>query len=106
MSIRMTGFDKIHKKLNDLQKEANSINGTQVSFAELFTPDFMNQFTNVDSMEKFIDGFKKDLSTEEIKEALETQEWNEYVIDNSGFNSWDEMKQAAGNLYVKNKLGL
>lgn len=33
MSIRMTGFDKIHKKLNDLQKEANSINGTQVSFA-------------------------------------------------------------------------
>lgn len=66
----------------------------------------MNQFTNVDSMEKFIDGFKKDLSTEEIKEALETQEWNEYVINNSRFNSWGEMKQAAGNLYVKNKIGL
>lgn len=106
MSIKMSGFDTLHKKLNHLQREANNTNATQVSFTELFTQSFMKKFTNVESIQKFIEGFKKDLSTEEVKEVLETQGWNEYIINNSKFDSWDEMKQTASKLYVKNKLGL
>ena len=44
--------------------------------------------------------------TKEIFKAISDKEFNEYVTNNSSFESWIEMLQTALNDYIKRKSGL
>ena len=107
MSVKITGFDKLEKELNRIQRNAEALSGTkEVSFAELFTPGFMSQNTAVSSFDAFLEAGGYRVNSKEDFAAIPEDEFDKYVKANSKFNSWQEMFHSASQAYLAKKLGL
>ncbi|WP_044893676.1 hypothetical protein [Bacillus alveayuensis] len=101
----MRGFDNLNKFFKNLEKEVQDASG-EVSFSELFNPNFMTTFTNFDNIDEFFKKSPFDIKTQEDFENLDESQLDHYVKENTRFSSWQEMKSKAGEIYIKNKLGL
>jgi hypothetical protein len=101
----MSGFDGVNKFLKDLQKKADSLNG-EVEFTQLFNPNFMTTFTNFSSSDEFLKKSPFEVHNQEDFENIDEDKLDQYVRANTRFSSWEEMKNKAGELYAKLKLGL
>ncbi|MCU9614099.1 hypothetical protein OEV98_11060 [Caldibacillus lycopersici] len=104
MGVKISGLDEFDKFLNDLQKKANEASG-EVSFPELFNDDFMRTYTKLNDIEEFFNKSPFKIETQEDFENLDEIELNKYVKEVTSFLSWEEMKEEAGTLYMKKKLG-
>ena len=93
------GLDEARRKLKRLGEIK------QVSFGELFNPEFMAANTDFQSIGEMFErsGFKHD-SREDI-EAIPDEEWNSFVAANTRFSSWGEMQKVAHSLFIKKTLG-
>ncbi len=84
--------------IEELKREAEQVTG-RVSLQDLFTVDFMREHTKHGTLDDMVTASKllnEDCSTEDLAAALESQEWNQFVAENSDFSSWQEMITAAG----------
>lgn len=105
MSCKITGLDKLQKRLKDLQQSAEALEGEhQVPFSELYNADFMHQHTKASSFEEFLiqGGYG---TTKEEFEAIPDAEFDEYVRKTTDFESWLDMQKAAGAAYFSKQLG-
>lgn len=105
MSCKISGLDKLQKKLQDIQHRAEALEGEhEVSFAKLFDDEFMRQHTKASSFEEFLiqGGYG---TTKEDFEAIPDTEFDDYVRSNTDFDSWLDMKKSAGAAYVSKQLG-
>lgn len=103
MSLKIKGLDAMQKKLNDLANRAKSLDGTQqIPVNELLTPAFISKYSNFSSAQEFFDASK----IESLEGLEENSEWNQFVKENSSFESWQEMLNQAGVEWVQEKLGL
>lgn len=92
------------KFVKELEKKVEQARG-DVSFPELFDPNFMTTYTNYSSIDEFFKMSPFDIKNQEDFEELDEIEFNKFVSGNTRFNSWEEMKAKAGELYMKKKLG-
>lgn len=107
MSFKITGLDKLQKKLNNLQRNAEALDGEhQVPFSELFNSSFMQRYTNFASIEALIDagGFK--VETPEDFKAIPDDDWEKHIAKTTNFSNWQEMMNEAASEWAKNQLGL
>ena len=107
MKIEMKGLDKAMRKLDDLQKRAERLNGEQrVPVSQLLTPDFMRQNTTFESFDAMLtaSGFK--VETSEDFAAIPDDEWDAFIVKVTRFTSWQDMLEVAGKEWAVKELGL
>ena len=110
--IKIDGIKEVADTLNHLQKNVEELEEKkEISIGELLNEEFMNKYTKWNNFNDFIINSKlvpegTTVLTKEIFEAIPDKEFNEYVTNNSSFESWIEMLQTALKDYIKRKSGL
>jgi len=86
----ITGLKEVQEKIAKL----TSI-GDRVSFPDLYPPQFISEHSSFGTIEELLDksGFKVE-SMEDFK-AIPDDEWGEFIIQNTNFDSWEDMQQTA-----------
>lgn len=99
MAVKITGVDALKRKMEALS------NIKQVSFAELFPPEFMESHTDFSSISDMADasGFKIE-SAEDFK-AIPDDEWDAFISARTQFESWADMQQTAFQQFLQRKMG-
>ena len=106
MPTKTDGFDQAITLLSNLQHRLTELEGNHnIQFSELFDSSFMVLHTTVSSFDDFLikGGYGID---EDSFKAIPDNEFDEYVRNNSDFDSWTEMMEAATKIYVYARLGL
>ncbi|MGC4668256.1 hypothetical protein [Enterococcus hirae] len=89
MKFELNGLDDLQKNLNQLSKNAKELDGEHsVPFDELFNEKFMIENTNFSDIE-----------------SIDDNELDNFVSSNTDFESWEDMKSAAGSEWVTKRLG-
>jgi len=94
----MDGFKK-------LAKNAKGMDGTsQVQLTDLMTSEFISGCSSYDDLDSLFSqsGFK--IESKEDFEAIPDNEWEEFIINNTSFDSWEEMQETALKSFVKKQL--
>lgn len=105
--FKIEGLDELQKKLEDLAKNAEALDGRHnVPVSELLTDGFVSQYTSFSSVDEMFtaSGFK--IETQEDFAAVPDTEWDNYIRSISRFDGWQSMLGAAGQEWAKRKLGL
>lgn len=104
MGFEFKGMDKLTKQLKQVEKQAKEAVDGEVKLDQLFTEKFMSENTKVNNMQEFIDA--SPLSEESIEdvEQFNTPEMDEFVKNQTKFDSWSDILQAASNNHVADML--
>jgi hypothetical protein len=104
--FKINGLDEAMKKLNDLQKKAESINKQSVPISEVLTPSFLLRHTPFGSAEEMYEASGFRIETPEDFEAVPDDEWDAFIRSISSFADWQSMLNEAGKEWATKKLGL
>lgn len=105
MKFEFSGFDEVEKALKEVQKEIDEVAGGKfVKFKELLTDEFMSKHTSHNSMEQFFDRSPFEVKTQEDFNRIEENELNAFTKETTNYDSFHEMLQHAGTLYMKKEL--
>lgn len=103
--LKITGLDKLQKKIDDISKNASDLEGTrEVPFDELFTDKFMSVNTNFNNFDSFFE--KVGIHNENEFKDFPEDKLDEFVNENSKFSSWKQMLVQASKEDTVRKLGL
>jgi hypothetical protein len=92
--------------MRQVKAAADRISG-RVSLPDLMNPDFMRRHTKYSSLDEMVADCelgRENLSRGEPRAILESQEWDQFVRDNSAFASWPQMMEAAISAHVDRAL--
>ena len=106
MEFRIEGLDGVLKKLSDLQKRAEELDGThEIPPAELLNPEFLSSCSRFISFDDLLEasGFKVK-SMEDFK-AIPYDKWDEFIRENTSYESLKEMLQSASTEWARKKFG-
>ncbi|UKA27827.1 hypothetical protein IHC93_17600 [Photobacterium damselae subsp. damselae] len=91
--------------LKKLEKNARELDGKhQVKLADLMSPDFITSCSNFKDLDHLFSESGFVVESKEDFEAIPDAEWEEFIVRNTSFDSWEEMQKAAGAEYVKKQL--
>jgi len=106
MELKVEGFDKVAKGLQDLRRKAEALGGeNSVSLAELFPPSFMRSRTDFQTIDEMVDASDFQVESAEDLDSIPEDEWDRFVADRTEFESWKDMQGAAVEEWVASKLG-
>ena len=89
MKFELNGFDELQHELNQFAKNGESLDDEHsVPFDKLFTKKFMIENTKFSDME-----------------SIDDNKLDNFISSNTNFDSWEDMKSAAGSEWVAKKLG-
>lgn len=95
-------INDLYKKSEQKQEVMNLLYKYSVSFNDLYNDEFIQQSTKFKSIKEMLN--KCDYQIHNI-ENFKSEEWKQYVIKNTDFDSWEEMENVAIKRYRrKNKL--
>ena len=107
MSVEISGFEDLADELDELQERVETIDGKNaVSIAELFPPDFMQTYSEFDSMQEFFEESPWTVESEADFGAIPEDPFDAHVDDHTGFDSWETMLSAAAREWVGRKLAV
>lgn len=102
--MKITGLNNLEKQLKRITENIKKQVEGEVKFEDLFNHDFMSSNTDFSNITDFFDRSPFQIKTQEDFESIDESKLDEYVLESTRFQSWTEMKQAAGAIYVKKKL--
>lgn len=104
MGFEFKGMKEFQKQLDNIQKQAQEAVNGKVSIGDLFSDEFMRENSEKENFQKFFD--ESPASGEELEELeqLNTPEMDDYVRNNTQYESWKDFAQAAANAYGANML--
>lgn len=105
MELRIDMKIKSNGNLKQLQKNLEKISETtQVTLVELMPSQFISNCSRFNSLEELFEasGFKID-SPEDFA-AIPDDEWDIFIKENTTYEDWSEMQQAAAAVYFKSAL--
>lgn len=105
--VKIDGIKEVQNKLNKIAQTAKEFGeGKNVPLSELMTNGFVKKHTEHDTFESFATESGLISEGEEVtEEILNSNDFNEYVKDNTDFDSWEDMLQAASVEYIQKQLG-
>lgn len=77
---------------------------TSVPLINLFPDSFMNEYTKFNTFNDFLNNGNYLMNSEEDLANFDSVEFNQYISNNTQFNSWIEMYTTAGTIFVANNL--
>lgn len=97
-------MDQVEAVIKNMERQIQNTDG-KVQFDILFNEKFMKEYTDFTTINELFEkgGFK--LESEEDLIQIDEKDLDEHIKNNTKFNSWEEMKQSAGALYIKKQLG-
>lgn len=99
------GVDKAVKRLKKMSNALDDLQQTtEISFNDLFTTDFMIQYTPCSSMDELLQRGGFNVNCQEDFDAIPDDVFDQYISSMTQFNSWEEMKNEAASQYVAKKL--
>jgi len=106
--FEMKGFDKVHKRLDDMAKRAAELDGKQqtVPLSELLNDEFIAEHTSFASFNELLAASPFKVATKEDFEAIPDAEWDTYIENNTSFESWENMQHRAAAEYLAKQIGL
>jgi hypothetical protein len=103
--LKITGLDEFQRKIDQLRRNAEQIDGTQqVPLADMFPPAFMRQHSSVPDFEMFCSKGKLDISAKEAFEATSVEKLDDAVQQLTEFPTWENMKKAAAADWARRRL--
>ena len=102
LTFNTSGFDELQNELEQLQKDAEALDGKSVSFYEMFPSSFMKKYTNFQDTDSFFDASGFDAETNESFDKIPEYELDSFVAANSRFSSWEKMLSVATEFYLDN----
>lgn len=96
---------KIKSNIEQLKKNLEELGNTkQLRFDELFTPEFLSEHSSFTSLEEMFgkSGFKVE-SADDFK-AIPDQEWEDFIVGNTSFESWQNMQKAAAEAVMSKRM--
>lgn len=75
-----------------------------VDFADLFDKSFMRKYTNYRTFEKFLQGGRFCIESQQDFEDLPEEQMDRHVEKNTRFGSWKEMIDFATDIYARKQL--
>jgi hypothetical protein len=105
MGIKITGLDEFRRKLENLQRRVENVNGP-VPFDELFPPEFMRRYTNFKSIEEMLGAYGKPIESAEDFKQIPDAEWDTYVSERTKFTTWEDMQKKAGQEFIERRLNI
>ena len=75
-----------------------------VVFEDLFDKSFMRKYTNYRSFEKFLQGGKFYITSQQDFEALPEEQMDKHVVKATRFGSWKEMIDFATDIYARRQM--
>lgn len=107
MSIKLEGFDELDRKLQDLQRRAQRLNGEhRVSFDELFDRGFLRKHTRFTTFAELLEAGGFQVETQEDFEQLDESALDAFIVASTPFASWQELSGAATQEWTTTQLGL
>lgn len=95
MSLDLKGLKKISKNIKKLEGE-NTIN-----LNELFSSDFLIENSCFSSFDEMIEEFGINFENQEdFNNISESEEWENFIVSNTNFGSYEEMLNKAVNDFV------
>lgn len=105
--IEFSGLSEFQKQINEMEKAAEELEKTEeISFSELFADSFMKENTDFSTLDEMFEAFGYSNFTQEEFDRIPDEEIDLKFSKSTKFNSWQEMLNTAGEIYVSNKLGL
>jgi hypothetical protein len=93
--------------LEQISRNSEELSGEHtIEFKDLFTPEFMNKYTDYKSIGELLQSSGYTINSSEDIEKLPDMEWNEFIQKHTKFSNWKEMNQTALNEYFTRRLGL
>jgi len=86
----------------NLQKLINL--GDNISFADLFTSEFLGEYTSFKTMDELFQKSGFTVETEEDFKEIPDKAWEDFIVKNSSFDSWKEMQIKAFEVFTDNIL--
>lgn len=107
MTMKITGFTELQKKLGDLSRRAQNLEGPRnVPVTELLTPAFLSKCSRFNSAAEMFEASGFAVNSQEDFDAIPDDQWNAFIEQNTSYSNWEEMLKAAGAAWVKRELGL
>lgn len=104
--VKMTGMDKLNRRLLDLSRKAKELGDTHsIPLAELLTPAFISTYTRFSSMEEMFEMSGFNIKTQEDLDALPAKEMDDFIRSVSSFTGWRAMLQEAVKAWTARRLG-
>lgn len=104
MELNVNNISETREKLQKIKDNLAEVeNPRSYSFREIFTDDFMKDYTNYNNVKDFLDNSGFDFS-QDAKEKMDSAEFNEHVAKNTKFASWEEMKVTASKILLNSKI--
>lgn len=88
---------------HDFLDDSNTVTGT-VDVLSLFTHDFMSRYTKFDNLVDFIAASGQDVTSQSAWNSIQDGVIDEFIQQNSDFESWVDMYTAAGNEFLQRNL--
>lgn len=93
MKVKLTGYYQLPGAMPEV-----------VEFDKLFNVSFMRKFTQYRSFDKFLQGGKFNIKSQQDFEDLPEEQMDEHVRRTTRFSSWKEMIDMATDKYAASQL--
>ncbi len=91
--------------LKRLAKNAEEMHGKhQVKLIDLMPNEFIRKHSNFNSLEELFNASGYEVKTPEDFAAIPDQEWESFIVNNTKFESWEDMRRQAAVEYTKRQL--
>jgi len=98
MSSNFKGLEKLQKNLQELSKK------TEIKMTELMSPSFVSGCSKFSTIEDLFDASGFTVESPADFAAIPDEEWEEFIVGNTSFSSWNEMQHKAMEHYTKQQL--
>ncbi|MFC3477375.1 hypothetical protein [Halobacterium litoreum] len=99
------GEGDVTAMVDEMHERASSLDG-DAAFEEVFTPGFMQRYTEVESFEAFLAESEWDVSSKADFADVSESEFDEYVAERTRFGDWEEMMGRASEEWMARQMGL
>ncbi len=106
IKIELKGFKELEKNFKDLRRKTQEINDTNnVHFSELFPSSFLISHSKFSSIDELFSSSSFKISSQDDFEKIPQNELDNFIRNNTDFNDWEEMLNAAFSDWTEKKLG-
>lgn len=92
----MNGFDDLAKQMDDLAQRAKDLDGPHnVPVAELMPPEFISKCSSFETIDALFEASPFKIESAEDFAAIPDDAWDEFIVQNTSFESWEAMQQEA-----------
>lgn len=103
MDLNASSIDKELSEIKSKSENLKRISG-KVTFAELFTEDFLSKHSQYKAISDLLNDCGFTLDDPEALNALKNGAFDVEISSRTDFSGWDEMRSAAVRSYVANKI--